>query len=89
MGYTEDIILIQRGRRENMSDKPRRWKAVGVLDIGSNYVRMGIYQAGKGGAQRLELLEHPLRIATRCSPPAGSAWKPSAVCPRSCGAIPR
>lgn len=62
MGYTEDIILIQRGRRENMSDKPRRWKAVGVLDIGSNYVRMGIYQAGKGGAQRLELLEHPLRI---------------------------
>ena len=45
-----------------MSDKPRRWKAVGVLDIGSNYVRRGSYQAGKGGAQRLELLEHPLRI---------------------------
>ena len=45
-----------------MSDKPRRWKAVGGRDIGSNYVRMGIYQAGKGGAQRLELLEHPLRI---------------------------
>lgn len=45
-----------------MGDKPRRWKAVGVLDIGSNFVRMGIYQTGKTGIQRLELLEQPLRL---------------------------
>ena len=45
-----------------MSDKPRRWKAVAVLDIGSSSVRMGVYQSGKNGTQRLELLEHPLRI---------------------------
>ena len=37
-------------------------KTVAVLDIGSNLVRMGVYQAGKSGAERLDLLEYPLRL---------------------------
>ena len=40
----------------------RSQKIVSVLDIGSNSVRMGIYQAGKTGADQLDRLEYPLRI---------------------------
>lgn len=40
----------------------RTAKAVSVIDIGSNFVRMGIYQAGKGGVQPLDTLEYPLRL---------------------------
>lgn len=34
----------------------RSQKIVSVLDIGSNSVRMGIYQAGKTGADQLDRL---------------------------------
>lgn len=44
-----------------MSEK-RAGKVVSVTDIGSNFVRMGVYQAGKGGVQRLDYLEVPLRL---------------------------
>lgn len=37
-------------------------KIVSVLDIGSTLIRMGVYQAGKTGLQRLDLLEAPLRL---------------------------
>lgn len=40
----------------------RTAKAVSVIDIGSNYVRMGVYQRGKGGIQPLDTLEYPLRL---------------------------
>ncbi len=40
----------------------RSLKIVSVLDIGSNSVRMGIYQAGKTGADQLDMLEYPHRI---------------------------
>lgn len=40
----------------------RTVKIVSVLDIGSTLVRMGVYQAGKNGIQRLDLLEVPLRL---------------------------
>ena len=37
-------------------------KIVSVLDIGSNSVRMGVYQNAKGRADRLDFLEHPLHL---------------------------
>ena len=40
----------------------RVMKIVAVLDIGSNFVRMGIYQVGKSGMERLDMLRHPLRL---------------------------
>ena len=40
----------------------RSLKTVSVLDIGSNSVRMGIYQSGKTGPVRLDMLEYPLRL---------------------------
>lgn len=40
----------------------RTAKIVSVLDIGSTLVRMGVYQMGKTGVQRLDLLEVPLRL---------------------------
>ena len=38
-------------------------KVVSVIDIGSSFVRMGIYQCGKNGAvMALDMLEHPTRL---------------------------
>ncbi len=38
-------------------------KVVSVIDIGSSFVRMGIYQGGKNGTvTTLDLLEHPIRL---------------------------
>ena len=40
----------------------RNVKIVSVLNIGSDSVRMGVYQNVKGRAERLDFLEHPLRL---------------------------
>lgn len=51
-----------------MGDKPRRFRAAGILDIGSSQVRMGLYQTGQAGArpadaiQRLDTLASPLPL---------------------------
>ena len=41
----------------------RNSKIVSVIDIGSSFVRMGIYQTGKNGTvETLDMLEHPTRL---------------------------
>lgn len=37
-------------------------RVVSVIDIGSSFVRMGVYQPGRDGVETLDMLEYPTRI---------------------------
>lgn len=47
---------------ENKTGGKRTRKAVCVMEIGSSALRMGVYQLGRSGISRLDLLEYPLRL---------------------------